>query len=137
MKLDSSFLNSSGMISLEFSLLVLGILASLMMMAFAGKVNDASGRVADASSEAARAASVLQSPDDARTAATSRAEAFLDGVCEDSNIETDTQNFQPGGIVSVKVKCRVSLDYLTLLNIPGEITFSHTSREVIDRYRSG
>lgn len=47
-----------------------------------------------------------------------------------------TDDFRPGGTVTVTVRCEASMADVTLLGVPGRRTFSATAVEVIDAYRS-
>lgn len=124
------------MASIEFSLMTISIIASLMLVAFAGRVHEVSGNVADAAAEAARSASLRQNPEAASQAANESATDQLGGVCEALQVLIDTEDFKPGGSVAVKVSCRVSLADISLLAIPSTMTIESEAIEVIDRYRS-
>ena len=124
------------MASLEFALLVTSIIVSLMLVSFTGRFYSVRGSVYDATAEAARAASLKQNSTQAGQAAYQSAEVSLGGLCDEFEIETNTQDFKPGGVVEVDIDCKVSLLGLSLLAIPGEISLKANAREVIDRYRA-
>ncbi len=124
------------MVSLEFSVLVISIVLSLMMVSFAGRLFEVTGNINDVAAEAARSASLHRNPASAKSSALEVAEKSLSDICESYEVEAHTENFEPGGFVSVDISCEVSLRGLSLLSIPGNMTVSSKATEVIDRYRA-
>lgn len=128
-----------GSVAVETAVIAPALVALLLLVVFAGRVSQAEGDVRRAASEAARAASLEQSPDAATEAAEATAAANLatSGVgCGSLTTTVDTSSFQPGGTVTVSVRCVASMADVSLLGVPGERTFEARSIEVIDRYRS-
>jgi Flp pilus assembly protein TadG len=112
----------------------------MLLVVYAGKVSEADGNVERAAAAGARAASLRQHPDGATDDAQDAVEANLAAAgvpC--SNLETvvDTSSLEPGGSVTVTVRCQASMADVTLLGVPGTRTFAATSTEVIDTYRGG
>lgn len=128
-----------GSVAVETAVVAPALVALLLLVVFAGRVAQAEGDVRRAASEAARAASLEQTPDAAATAAVDTAAANLTAsgvVCGDLDTTVDTSEFQPGGAVAVTVRCVASMSDISLLGVPGERAFQARSVEIIDRYRS-
>lgn len=127
-----------GGVTTELVLLTPLLLVMLLFIVFAGRMATARGRVINASRDAARAASIARSPSAAEQAAHEAAEATLADksiTCRPLVVDPDVRRFEPGGEVSVTVRCTIELGDLTLLEIPGERSFESTSVEVIDTFR--
>ena len=153
--------SSAGLVSVEFVILALGLLAGIYMVLFAGRVAQAKGVVQDLAAEAARLVSSAQNVEAANEllqqfmAATSQASSrsnsdgkiSLAGLGGDSGTACEIQLLSPGdGIfkrlprgerVEVKARCEVSLSDLVHLRVPGSTVIEATATEIIDRYRSG
>ena len=129
-----------GSVAVEVAVLAPALVALLLLVVFAGRVAHADGQVQRASSEAARAASLRQSPTAAVDAAAETAASNLSAsgfICRDLATDVDTSRFAPGGVVTVTVRCVADMEDVTLLGVPGQRTFVARSTEVIDRYRGG
>lgn len=128
-----------GSVAVETAVVAPALVALLLLVVFAGRVAHSEGDVRRAASEAARAASLTQSPEAAVEAAEQAVAANLrsSGIgCSTLATDVDTDDFRPGGTVTVNVRCVASMADITLLGVPGERTFAARSVEVIDRYRS-
>lgn len=128
-----------GSISVEVAVIAPAFVFLMLLVVYAGKVSEADGNVERAAAEGARAASLRQSPaaaiDDAR--AVVEANLAAAGVpCSQLDTSVDTSMFEPGGTVTVTVRCDASMADVTLLGVPGTRSFTATSTEVIDTYRS-
>lgn len=133
-------LGERGSVAVEVAVLAPAFVALLLLVVFAGRVADADAQVQRASSEAARAASLRQSPLAATEAAADTAASNLEAsgfICRDLATGVDTTAFGPGGMVTVTVRCVADMQDVTLLGVPGQRTFVARSTEVIDRYRGG
>lgn len=131
--------DDQGSVAVETAIIAPALVALLLLVVFAGRVSQAEGDVRRAAAEGARAASLEQSPAAATEAAEVTVEANLatSGVgCGTLATTVDTATFQPGGTVTVSVRCVASMADVSLLGVPGQRTFEATSIEVIDRYRS-
>lgn len=129
-----------GSISVEVAVIAPAFIFLMLLVVYAGKVSEADGNVERAAAAGARAASLRQHPDGATDDAQDAVEANLAAAgvpC--SNLETvvDTSSLEPGGSVTVTVRCQASMADVTLLGVPGTRTFAATSTEVIDTYRGG
>ncbi|HPU40596.1 MAG TPA: TadE/TadG family type IV pilus assembly protein [Microthrixaceae bacterium] len=128
-----------GSIAVEVAVIVPALLFLMLLVVYAGKVSEADGNVERAAADAARAASMRQHPGDARIDAQRIAAANLSAAgvpCLALATEVDTDDFAPGGTVTVTVRCEASMADVTLLGVPGRRTFTATAVEVIDTYRS-
>ena len=129
-----------GSIAVEVAVIAPALLFLMLLVVFAGKVAEADGNVERAASDAARAASLRQDPADATADAQTTAAANLAAAgvpCRTLTTIVDTDDFRPGGIVTVTVRCEASMVDVTLLGVPGRLTFTATAVEVVDRFRGG
>jgi len=128
-----------GSVSVEVAVIAPAFVFLLLLVVFAGKVSEADGNVERAAAEGARAASLRQNPGDAIDDAEAVVAENLvaAGVpCTHLDTVVDTSAFEPGGTVTVTVRCEASMADVTLLGVPGTRSFTATSTEVIDTYRS-
>ncbi len=128
-----------GSVAVEVAVIAPALLFLMLLVVYAGKVAEADGNVERAASDAARAASLRQHPSDASTDAQATAAANLAAAgvpCLTLTTTVDTDEFRPGGTVTVTVRCEASMADVILLGIPGRRTFTATAVEVIDAYRS-
>ncbi len=139
MKLPQRIHDERGSIAVEVAVIAPALLFLMLLVVFAGKVSEADGNVERAASDAARAASLRQHPGDATTDAQETAAENLAAAgvpCLSLTTTVDTENFDPGGTVTVTVRCEASMADVTLLGVPGRRTFTATAVEVIDTYRA-
>ncbi len=134
-----SWRSERGSISVEVAVIAPAFVFLMLLVVYAGKVSEADGNVERAAAEGARAASLRQNPaaaiDDAR--AVVEANLAATGVpCSQLDTSVDTSMFEPGGTVTITVRCDASMADVTLLGVPGTRSFTATSTEVIDTYRS-
>lgn len=130
--------HDSGSAALELALLTPVLLVVLLFVVALGRVSSVRQTVDGAAGEAARAATLASSPQAAVGAARAQAEASLasGGVhCTATKVSVDVADFVPGGVVSVRVSCDVSLSS-AVPGLPGTTTLSATGASVVDRYRS-
>lgn len=139
MRLPPRLKDERGSIAVEVAIIAPALLFLMLLVVFAGKVAEADGNVERAASDAARAASLRQLPGDATTDAQDTAAANLAAAgvpCLSLTTTVDTDDFHPGGTVTVTVRCEASMADVTLLGVPGRRTFTATAVEVIDTHRS-
>jgi Flp pilus assembly protein TadG len=113
-------------------------IAVLGFLVLAGRLAGVNSDLASAARDAARAASLADTPEGAQQQATEAAQATLADqkvTCGRLNVAVDASRLQPGGEVSVTLTCTVSLADIAIPGVPGERTVSATSVEVIDRLR--
>lgn len=99
---------------------------------------DARLRLNDAAHQAARTASMQRSVMAAATAARDTAGTALAAAgvaCRDLATTTDGA-VEPGGTITVTIRCTVDFGQAVLLGVPGTKTLLATAREVVDLYRS-
>jgi Flp pilus assembly protein TadG len=113
-----------GSVAVELAVIAPALVALLLLVVFAGRVAQAEGDVRRAASAAARAASLRQ-------------DAASGVGCGQLEVEVDTARFFAGGTVAVALRCTASMADVSLLGVPGRMTFVARSVEVIDRYRGG
>ena len=137
--MTSGWRSERGSVSVEVAVIAPAFVFLLLLVVFAGKVSEADGNVERAAAEGARAASLRQNPGDAIDDAEAVVAENLvaAGVpCTHLDTVVDTSAFEPGGTVTVTVRCEASMADVTLLGVPGTRSFEAISTEVIDTYRS-
>ena len=115
------------------------LLLIIVLMIGLGRVDSAEGDVESAARAAVQAAVVQSDPADAQAQATAAVTSTLAGVgltCPSPQITTDSQNFVPGGSVSVTVTCVTSLADVTVPGFPGSKSLSATSTAHVDPFRA-
>ena len=114
------------------------LLLIIVLMIALGRVDSAQGDVESAARAAVQAAVVQSDPAAAQAQAAAAVTSTLAGAgltCPSPQVTTDTQNFVPGGSVSVTVTCITSLADVTVPGVPGSKTLSATSTAHIDPFR--
>ena len=115
------------------------LLLVIVLMIGLGRIDSAQGDVESAARAAVQAAVVQSDPADAQAQAAEAVTSTLAGAgltCPSPQVTTDTQNFVPGGSVSVTVTCVTSLADVTVPGLPGSKTLSATSTAHIDPFRA-
>lgn len=128
-----------GMATAELVLLTPVALVVLAFLVIAGRLSTTTADVAAAARDAARAASLTQTYEQAVDAATTTAGASLaahDVTCRNLTVTGgDPSTFVAGGEITITVSCDVSLADVALPGIPGTRSIAKASTEVIDRFR--
>jgi len=130
--------DESGSVTAELVLLTPLLILLLLFVVALGRLAGARLEVDGAAAQAARAASIAQSPSSATAMAQQTATAALSSdhvTCAQLSVDTDTSRFTPGGSVGVTVTGTVNLGDLTGLRLPSAETISSQSTSVIDTYR--
>ena len=128
-----------GAVSTELAVLTPVLIGFMLLVVFAGRVAQAEGDIANAAHEAARAASLVATPQAALEAGTNIAIANIaEGAvaCRNLDVSVDTSDFAAGGQVAVTVTCQAAFADIAMLAVPGSRTFAATAVEVIDTYRA-
>ncbi|WP_246127719.1 TadE/TadG family type IV pilus assembly protein [Amycolatopsis rhizosphaerae] len=100
---------------------------------------DARLRLNDAAHQAARAASIENTPAAAAAAARSTAAGGLASAgvtCQSLDVETSTSALRPGGTVTVAIACVVDFGDALILGVAGQRRLSATAIEPVDIWRS-
>lgn len=100
---------------------------------------DARLRLNDAAHQAARAATLTTSPNEAVTAAATTAAtalADLTAICPTSAVTVDTSHFRPGGTVTVTLACRLDLTAGLLPGLDTTHTLTASATSPIDTWRT-
>lgn len=134
------FGHERGAVTTEFAVIMAVFFTSfVLVVVYAGRVSLASNQVRSAAHEAARAASLSNTPTAAAIEAERVAVANLVGAglaCSHGfDVVVDTNDFAPGGSVRVVVTCHGSLADLALIGVPGSRVLTASAVEVIDAYR--
>ncbi|GAA3620147.1 pilus assembly protein [Kineosporia mesophila] len=123
-----------GSMSVEVVLITPVLVAFMLLVIAFGRYVAVRGDVEAASRDAVRAASLERDIGSARAAASATANASLGGrwTCETVGL---TGNFVAGGMIETELSCRVPVDDLGLLGLPGTVTVRATSSAPLDIYR--
>lgn len=127
-----------GSAAVELALVTPLLVLLLMLIVAAGRLVQGRLEVASAAAQAARAASLARDPATAAAQATAVASSALASqhlTCASLAVSTDTTAFRPGGQVTVRVSCTVSLSGLALLHLPGAETLTAQAAAPIDVFR--
>lgn len=127
----------AGSSTAELTLVTPLLVMFLLLVVLCGRLVSARIDLDAAASAAARAASLARTETAARSQAESVAMETLSArglTCHDAEI-TVSGGFTPGGAVTVEVSCRVYLEDLVLLDVPGSQTVSATATSPIDQWR--
>ncbi|MDM4783404.1 MULTISPECIES: TadE/TadG family type IV pilus assembly protein [unclassified Micromonospora] len=127
-----------GSVSVELALgyvplMVLAVLAIVACLRLASAAID----VHSAAAAASRRASLADTPAEARRSGADAASAALTArgtTCQPSTVTIDPGTFTPGGQVSATVTCRVRLEDLSGLGLPGTVSISATSHQPLDPF---
>ena len=132
--------DESGSAAIELVLVVPLLLLFVLVAVAFGRLADVRLQVNDAASQAARAASIARDPGTASAVARRTAMASLAGhhlTCQPVVVAVDTSAFRPGGAVTARITCTVSLADLAPLPLPGAQTVQTAASSPIDVYRGG
>jgi Flp pilus assembly protein TadG len=127
-----------GSASLELVLVTPALIVLLLLVVFVGRLEQARGDVDRAARDAARAASIARTSEEARADGEAAARSTLQarGVsCRDLTVEVIVDDFAPGGSVAATITCGVDLADAALLAVPGRRTLTSTFNEPVDVYR--
>lgn len=127
-----------GSAAAELALLAPMLVVLILVVVTVGKLTNASIDTRAAAHHAARAASLQRQPLQASRAANQAAVDTLSqrGIaCTEIQATVDTTRFRAGGRVTVTVECRITLEQVSLLAIPGATTLSATATSPIDTFR--
>ena len=121
-----------GSFSLELALLAPVIMALLWMMISAGRVVQSTSRVEGAARDGARAASINHAGEPVAAANEAVANSLSNnGVTCTNGAQVDvTGDFQPGGLVTVKVSCDVAVLFGS-----GHVRVTRSGVSVLDTFR--
>lgn len=127
-----------GMMAVELVILVPIMALFLLLVVGLGRYTHGRQLVDDAAAEAARAASLTNSPTQAITEARRTAADTIGqgGVtCGQMSTDVNVAAFGPGGQVTVTVRCHADLSSLTMTGLPAAVTLTATSISPIETYR--
>lgn len=132
-----------GSASAELAILVPMFVMLALVMAAGGRLYWAHGQVEQAAAAAARAATIYNSADLAKSAAQRVAHDDLASVglhCRNMSLAIDTSGFalHPGQVseVRVDVSCELDMSDLLVPGLPGSFNLQASAVERIDTYRS-
>lgn len=128
----------AGAATVELTVLTPLLVGVLLFVVLCGRIVSVQLDVDAAAHDAARAASIARTipaaTADARQAALTTLGARTN-LCTAPSISVDTGGLRPGGVVTVTVTCRVPLQDLALVGVPGTRTVSSTASSPIDVFR--
>jgi Flp pilus assembly protein TadG len=129
--------------SVELVIIAPGLVLLLLLVAAGGRVVEAQGHIDGAARDAARAASLAPSPQQADAAAAQAAQADLgpSSWCAAGSIQAMVAGFpgagqpvQPGQDVTVTVTCQVNMSPFTLLGFHPVMVFTGQAVAPLDAF---
>lgn len=114
------------------------LIAVLLFVVLCGRLVETRMRVDSAAQDAARAASLARTAQEAQKAARKVAAQDLGpggSRCAGYSVSIDTSNFRPGGAVRVSVRCAAAMQGLIGLGVPGTVSVNSHAVSPIDQYR--
>jgi Flp pilus assembly protein TadG len=127
-----------GSVTTELVILTPVLIALLLFVVGLGRLAAARSDVDAAARDAARAASLARSAEEAERAGTAAARATLTegGVtCRRLLVDIDRSGFGAGGVARANVTCLVQLEALTGVRVPGAQTVRASFAEAVDVHR--
>jgi Flp pilus assembly protein TadG len=135
---DPKCRQEKGSAAVEAVVLVPVVMVFVLLSIAFGRYQMTREEVIGAARAGAEAAAIVPSAQSATAAARDAALPALSGpnpTCSGITIRTDTDDFEPGGKVTVTVSCRVKLSDLGAPGLPGESTVTFSQVAPIDPYR--
>jgi len=127
--------------AVEFVVAVPGFLVLMLLVAAGGDWVSSSGQVGAAASDAARAASLARTGNDANTAASDAADYDLRGACTGgapvtkvTPLPLGTASFATAQDVQVTVQCTVNLQAFKVIGFPVTTTFTRIAVAPLDPF---
>lgn len=130
--------DDKGLAVLELVLLVPVFVMLVYVVVGLGRLGLARQHIDAAARDAARAGSLARSAEGAQGAAHAAATEALgdhDLTCDDLAVAVDTAGFGPGGWVRVNLSCRVAMEDLVGVWVPGTKTMHANGQAVVDAFR--
>lgn len=127
-----------GSLAVEMAVLVPSVLLILALIYAYGRTGSVNGNLESGTRDAARAATLARSYDDAVTRArrvVREAISSTPRACRDTLQVTVSDTFQPGEPVTVTATCSYGLADLGLPGTPGDITPESSFTSMLDPYR--
>ncbi|MGP3949629.1 TadE/TadG family type IV pilus assembly protein [Streptomyces sp. 7N604] len=128
-----------GSAAVELVLVTPLLVLVLLVVVALGRLADARLVVSDAAHQAARAASLARTENDARAQAQRAARAALreaGASCTQPRVQLTTGGLAPGGTVAARTSCTADLGDLTGTGMPGHVSLAHSAFSAVDTYRS-
>jgi Flp pilus assembly protein TadG len=130
--------NDAGFSSLELVIITPVVLAMLLLVVGFGRLTHGRQLVQEAAAAGARAATLDSNPVRADADARQAAHDILTpgGIsCQTFSTSVNTDDFRPGGQVSVAITCTVGLSDLGLAGFPGSKTMTASATSPLDQFR--
>lgn len=128
-----------GSAAVELVLVTPLLVLVLLIVVALGMLVDARLVVADAAHQAARAATLARTDDDARTQAQRAVSTALreaGATCIQPSVRLATGGLRPSATVTARVSCTADLGGLTHIGMPGHVPLTSTAFSVVDSFRS-
>ncbi len=128
-----------GTAALEMVVLAPVLIVVLLFVVGLGRMAHADQQVQSVAADAARAASLERNTSASAAAARKAAEASIGeaGVsCTDLDVSVNLGSYEPGGQVSVTVKCTADLGAVAMAGFPGSRVFTASSTVPIEKWRA-
>jgi Flp pilus assembly protein TadG len=128
----------AGQSALELAITVPVVIVMLLVVIAFGRVTQSRQLVDEAAATASRAASLAGTPAQAESQARQSVTLTLSQAglsCSSSQVQVGTEEFRPGGQVTVTVRCTATLTGMALTGLPGDMTLTATARTPLENYR--
>jgi len=135
---QQSWRSDDGSVTAQTVFAVPLLIAVLLFVVLCGRLVETRQRVDSAAQDAARAASLARTSQEAQKDGRKAAADDLGrggSSCAGYTVSVDTSNFRPGGAVRVSVRCATSMQGLIGLGVPGTVSVNGHAVSPIDQYR--
>ncbi len=126
--------NETGSVAIEVVLMIPILVMFTLLVVAGGRFVSIRADVESAARDAARAASLERSLDDARAVARHTTESQLDPFWQCRTAQL-TGDFRSGAVIEVTIDCDVPVDDLGLIGLGGTVPVTVTGSAPIDTYR--
>jgi TadE-like protein len=124
----------------ELVILIVVFFGFILAVVFAGRITTGSARVEAAARSAARTISIARDPEAAQAAAEAQAAEMVakgSAICATWDFRPVIDPEPEPDVVTVDITCTADLSELSLIEVPGSLSYSATAEEVLDVHREG
>jgi TadE-like protein len=130
--------NDTGSAIAELVILIVVFFGFILAVVFAGRLTTGSARVEAAARSAARTISIARDPEAAQAAAEAQAAKMVargSAICATWDFRPVIDPEPEPDVVTVDITCTADLSELSLIELPGSLSYSASADEVLDVYR--
>jgi hypothetical protein len=122
----------------ELVILMVVFFGFILAVVFAGRLTTGRARVEAAARSAARTISIARDPEAAQAAAEAQAAEMVakgSAICATWDFRPLIDPVPEPDVVTVDITCTADLSELSLIGVPGSLSYSASADEVLDVYR--